>query len=121
MSAQSSTVLPAIKVLGASTRALAKLRKERAALRDKVEQEFIVGWRKNHPIISSFYSDASVRSLFVPEGMATIPEQFRAHDESVLRALRDLANAAVVSNPTFTVMMTADDFRLVSDFFWKGE
>lgn len=122
MAAQSHTPLPAAQVGRASSLALAALLAEREVLRGTIERAQLATARRQHPWLQLFLTDAGVLARWpVPEHLDFIPNEFRANDEAVLRALRDLAQAAVDANPAFTIQMTADDFRLVSTFYAKKE
>lgn len=104
----SSTILPANTVLRACTAALKALEIERQEVEDTVVKDFCKG---------KFFMSRQRALLTMPGHMKIIFEEYRKHDKEVLRALRGLAQAASDADPTFTVEVTADDFRLLEAFY----
>lgn len=112
----SSTILPASTVAAACGAALAEIDAERKAVEKTVVDDFING--KGWLMRRSLTYDHALRIL--PVELKTIFEEFRRHDIDVLRALGALARAALDADPSFTVEITADDFRLLRTHYGKG-
>jgi hypothetical protein len=111
----SCTILPAKHVYEACSAALAAIDAERRGVEKTVVEDFInsKGWMTRK---SLSYAHAL---LILPGDRKVIFEEYRKHDIDVLKALGDLAQAALDANPDFTVEITADDFRLLRSFYRK--
>jgi len=114
MSAQSCALLPAQNVEKASRRALISLMDDREQEREKIKQDFIKVWRRDHKFQSLVTKDCQID---VPEYLTWIANEYRSQEEKVLKALNDLASIAGSYGAVLTLEVTADDFRLISRFY----
>ena len=112
----SSTPLPASAVAKACELALQELWLERAVQRVKVEDDWIRArratlkwWQRN---------DRKTALACIPQYYSDMWELYRKDDEAVLHALHHMALAAIKRGGSdFTVVVTADDFRLLQKFY----
>lgn len=116
--ALSHTCIPAKNVAAACIAAIDALQLSRTQVRTVVEQDWLKTWTAANP--SLFRSAAKTIALAAaafPEYMKEIWEQYRKDDEKVLKSLKALCEAASAQGDDFTIEMTADDFRLLHDFY----
>lgn len=115
----STTVLPVENVAKACFAAIAEIEAARLVIRKDCEADWIKAWREQHPIKSMFTDNKDVLPL-MPE-YYKLWKEHREDDESVLNALALMSSAASAKDMGLTVVITADDFRLIAKHYDKGE
>lgn len=115
----SVALLPAKRVYHATMDALVKLREDRIDAKEVCEADWVRQWRAEHSIKRIYASEEHIISK-MPEFMKMWREH-RKDDESVLMALAGLAEAAMDHDKNFTVEITADDFRIIREFYPKRQ
>lgn len=111
----SSTTLPAKRVVVACVTAIAALLLERRKIQSAVEAEWLVLARKEFAF-GFLMSEAALKAR-TPPSRRHLYEGYRESDEHVLTALAKLAAAADDAGQNFTMVITADDFRLIQEFY----
>lgn len=107
----SSSCLPARSVMIAAQCALDRLDNEK----DDLKGSLIMTQRKLHWRTWG-RSDGAVWDG-MPDEIKKIVDLYRVQDRKVIDAILGLAAAAIDTDETFTVVMTADDFRLVQRWY----
>lgn len=115
----SSTVLPVENVAKACFAAIAEIEAARKVIRKDCEADWIKSWRTQHPVKSMFTENSNILAL-MPE-YYMLWKEHREDDEAVLNALALMSSAASKKDMDLTVVITADDFRLIAKHYDKGE
>jgi len=91
---------------------------DREQEREKIKQDFIKVWRRDHKLQSMVTRDCQIA---VPEYLTWMADEYRSHEEKVLKSLNALASIAGSYGAVLTLEVTADDFSLISRFYNAGE